>query len=350
MIVRRPPFIGRLVCPLMPFSLRLLLLFLLSLLLLVTTVWVNLGLWYQLEGQPLWRASALVAWTLFGLATAVLACRHEWRGVLSYAMGFALYLGWWTNIQPQAHAAWADDVARTLHGQVMQSQVQLENVRSFDWRSETDYSPQWVSRQYDLDALQSVDMALSYWMGPAIAHTLVSFGFSDGRYLTFSIEIRKQKNQSYSAVAGFFKYYQTSLIAAEESDILRTRSNARGEDVYLYRVQMKPETMRSLFLAYVAEANNLAGQARFYNTLDANCTTVVYEMLRRISPGLPMDWRILLSGYLPEYLYDLQALPSGHDLAELRAAGHISSRAQQAPNGAGFSAAIRVGIPGMATP
>ena len=90
-------------------------------------------------------------------------------------------------------------------------------------------------REYDLDQLRSADLVLSYWMGPAIAHTLVSFGFDDGkgprRYLTFSVEIRKEAHESFSAIGGFFKQFELSLVAAEERDILRVRSNLRGEDV-----------------------------------------------------------------------------------------------------------------------
>ena len=51
----------------------------------------------------------------------------------------------------------------------------LNNVRNFQWRSETDYTPQWESRTYDLDRLRSADLVLSYWMGPHIAHTPVSY-------------------------------------------------------------------------------------------------------------------------------------------------------------------------------
>ncbi|TGR15911.1 DUF4105 domain-containing protein, partial [Mesorhizobium sp. M8A.F.Ca.ET.202.01.1.1] len=65
-----------------------------------------------------------------------------------------------------------------------------DNVRDFTWRSETDYDAHWVRRAYDLDQLRSADLVLSYWMGPAIAHTLISFGFEDGRHVVFSLDNR----------------------------------------------------------------------------------------------------------------------------------------------------------------
>ena len=98
------------------------------------------------------------------------------------------------------------------------------------------------------------------------------------------------------------------MLASTEEDSLRVRTNVRGEDGYLYRVHMPEGGARALFLAYVETANGLARQPRFYNTLTANCITIVYQLARRIVPGLPMDYRLLLSGYLPEYLYRIGAL------------------------------------------
>ena len=46
---------------------------------------------------------------------------------------------------------------------------------------------------------------------------------------------------------------------------------------------------------------------RFYNTLTANCTNLVFDMVRAIHPGVPIDARVLLAGYLPNYAYDLGA-------------------------------------------
>jgi hypothetical protein len=203
----------------------------------------------------------------------------------------------------------------------------------------------WETRRYDLNQLRSVDMTLSYWMGPAIAHTLVSFGFADGRYLTFSIEIRKERGESFSAIGGFFRKFETVLIAADERDILRVRTNVRGEDDYMYRVEMRPDDMRSLFLAYLDEAAQLRRRPSFYNTLSANCTTIVFDMARRIVRTLPLDYRLLASGYLDEYLYEEGGLVKGYTLAQLHAAGRITERAKAADADPAFSQAIRRGMP-----
>ena len=251
------------------------------------------------------------------------------------AGGLALMLGllvWWSTITPQTQRDWADDVSRQVRitTDVQQPElVQVDHVRNFRWRSDTDYTQQWETRRYDLRQLRSVDVALSYWMGPAIAHTLVSFGFSDGQQLVFSIEIRKERHEQFDPVAGFFKQYEMVLVAADERDILAVRTNVRDEQVHLYRVKLPQQEMRELFMAYARQATQLEHAPRFYHTLTANCTTIIWQLARRIGQPLPTDARLLASGYLPEYLRDTGALESMQPLEVLRTTGDITARAQQ---------------------
>lgn len=320
-----------------------------SLVCVLMATWTCLAFWYQLPLPATWKITAGLLVAAFSLLTLTLTWiwqGHAIRGLLLSAAAFSVVLVWWHTILPSQHRPWADDVARQLQYRLDGSLVTLENVRNFEWRSDTDYRQRWETRQYDLARLKSVDVAVSYWTLPVIAHTLVSFGFDDGRYLTFSIEIRRERNESFSSVGGFFKQFETSLVAADEHDILRVRTNVRGEDVYLYRTRLSRDQMRSLFLAYLAQADSLTQAPRFYNTLTANCTTIVYELARRVVPGLPMDYRLLASGYLPAYLHDVGALAPGLDLATLRSTGRITARAiaTDAQPGVDFSTAIRVGM------
>lgn len=322
-------------------------------------LWGVGALWFQGAQRPAVLWPLLTLWCLAWLAVLVLGARHG-RMLAVWLPGcvlMAVLLGWWITLPPRQDRTWADDVARITRIQTDPAHpdvVQLHDVRNFRWRSEADYTARWENRQYDLRQLHSVDMAVSYWMGPAIAHTLVSFGFADGEQVVFSFEIRKERGESFNALAGFFKRYELALIAADERDILAVRTNVRGEEVFLYRVAMPQEAMRGLFLSYARQAAALHTAPRWYHTLTANCTTIVWDMARRLVGGLPLDWRLLASGYLPEYLQSVHALTPGQPLEVLRQAGDITQRARQwqPPAGAGdlaagidFSHAIRAGIP-----
>ena len=64
------------------------------------------------------------------------------------------------------------------------------------------------------------------------------------------------------------------------------------------------ENARRLFLEYIRKINELHEKPAFYNTLLDNCTTAIW-FNTRVNPGhLPFSWKILLSGYVPEYLYE----------------------------------------------
>ena len=186
-----------------------------------------------------------------------------------------------------------------------------------------------------------------YWAGKAIAHIMVSFGFAGKDYLTISIETRKEKGESYSTIAGFFKQYELVYIASDERDVIRVRTSFRQpqEDVYIYRVTGSRAKARRFFLDYVREMNALHAHPQFYNTLTTNCTTGVL-LHTRVNPGSPpLSWKVLLSGYFPDYAYDLGRLDQRYPFAELERRSRVNDRAHAADNDPAFSQRIREGLP-----
>lgn len=314
-----------------------------------SAIWGTFAVWYQAPGGPVLRTLSALAWVCLSVAVLVAL----WHGrtlpaVAAFALLFGGLLLWWQRIAPSNDRLWADDVARMTTGTVDGNRVVLQNVRNFEWRSDTDYTQRWETREYEMDRLRSVDMIMSYWDGPAIAHMLISFGFDDGRQVVFSVEIRREKNESFSEIGGFFKEFELSILAADERDVIRVRTNVRGEDDYLYRVRMPGRDVRELFIAYIDQANALVKAPRFYNTITVNCTTLVYHMMKHIVGHLPLDYRLLLSGYLPEYVYRVGGLDNRFPLAQLRERGRITERAKLADRSETFSADIRRGIPAIA--
>jgi Domain of unknown function (DUF4105) len=321
-----------------------------TLLILLVTAWGSLALGYQVKSRS-WKVFALIFW-IGAAATAIGFC---WAGRLGAALGifllvFGVLLIWWRQIPPSNDRVWAEDVSKISHADIDGDSVVIHNVRNFAWQTKTKFTARWESRRYDLTQLDSADMILSHWSGPAIAHMLISFGFEDGQYLAFSVEIRRELNESFSELGGFFKQFELSIIACEERDVVRVRTNVRREDAFLYRLNMPRSAMRSLFLGYLAQANDLVETPRFYNTITTNCTTLVYEMLKRIVGRLPLDWRVLITGYLPAYVHRVGGLDSRYSLAELTELGHITERARLADQSSTFSADIRRGIPRIVAP
>jgi hypothetical protein len=319
---------------------------LLAVAILLIGVWCSIAIWYRCPGGEAVRGLLAAATLAFAVVVvARLATTRRWLALAVYAAFFALFLAWWATIKPTNDRNWTPDVARTVTATIDGDRLVVKNVRNFTWRSDTDFDQRWEQRTYNLSSLTNVDLIMSYWMGEAIAHTIVSFGFDDGARLAFSIETRKEIGEGYSSVAGFFKQFELAVVAGDERDVVRVRSNVRGEDVRIYRLRMTPANARVLLREYVEEANDLARTPRFYNTLTANCTNLVFDMVRVIHPGVPMDARVLFTGYLPSYAYDLGATDTGMSFENLRELSKINAKAAQADADPNFSARIREGVP-----
>jgi hypothetical protein len=186
---------------------------------------------------------------------------------------------------------------------------------------------------------------LVYWGSPNIAHTMVSFGFDGGDYVCMSIETRKEKGESYSAMKGFFRQFELTYIIADERDLVRLRTNYRQvEDVYLYRARMTPEQGRRLFLDYLRRANELRERPEWYNALTDNCTTAVRAQ-RAAQDRAPWDWRMLVNGHLDELLFERGTISTNLPFAELKKRCYVNPRARAADQTADFSQLIRVGLP-----
>ena len=302
--------------------------------LLLSALWLLTAIWFQFgtASAVTWLAAALFV----GLVIAISTALYQQHGQLrrhgseplrtprlfsapikrlsaAYTGAWLLGLGWFVSIAPQQTRDWQPEVSQMLSYErdpVHPNLITLSNVRNFDWHSEDDATPRWETRTIDLSKLSGVDVINSYWMGPLIAHTLVSFRFEDDRPLALSLEIRKENGESFSALGGFFKRFELSLIAAEERDIIYTRSNVRGEQVYLFPVShLRQHEVRGLFESYLRVTDELNAKPAWYNTLTSNCTNLIFYMARVVSgERLPWDYRIWVSGWLPNYLYDLGML------------------------------------------
>jgi hypothetical protein len=310
-----------------------------------SAAWADFAIWYQLPGSDLIRIGVCLVFDVVGLAAATALVSRKYRRTLAiYATAYVVLLIWWASIHPSNDKDWAPDVAHTVTGSLDGDRLSVQNVRNFSWRSEADFTEHWEQRTYDLSTLQTLDLYLVYWMGPAIAHTIVSFGFQDGRYLDFSIELRRTRTGEYSAIRGFFKTSELIYIGADERDLLVLRKH-RQEDVRLYRLGTAPDQVRALLVQYIEVANDLAAYPRFYNTLTTNCTTTIFDMARAVSTSIPFDWRILSTGYLPSYLYERGVVDKRISLDELSRLADVNTRIDAGLSEVDFSSSIRDGVP-----
>lgn len=314
------------------------------------SLWAFLAIYYSdLPGAGL-RMAAAVAFVL-GTAAAFVCLKNRLRTLIGFLVAFGLLTAWWLSIEPSNTRDWQADVAVLPDADVTGRQVTVQNIRNIRYRTETDYDVRYYDKTFDLDTLNSVDLIAVYWMGDAIAHIMISFGFMDENmhqdHLAFSIETRKEKGEGYSTVKGFFKQYELIYIVGDERDLIRVRTDYRQppEDVYLYRTRVSPERARKLFLEYIRQINSMRTKPVWYNTFSTNCTTNIVMHVRTYTDRLKYTWKILLSGYTPLYIYELGGLDTSLPFEKLRRKSLINPKARAIGNDSEFSRKIREGLP-----
>jgi hypothetical protein len=313
---------------------------------LLASVWGVLVLLYAGHGDDSAIRTVVAAAFAMGCLAAFVFLRSLRRALAAWSIAFLAIVVWWNTLKPSNDRDWQPDVAKLAWAEVHGDQLTLHNVRNFDYRSETDFTPRYEDRVYDLSKLRGLDILMSYWGSPAIAHTIMSWEFDGSLPLAISIETRKSKGQEYSAVKGFFRHYEIIYVAADERDVIRLRTNVRGEDDYLYRLKVTPQQARALLMDYVASMNALVKTPEFYNALVDNCTTSIRQHVTHIDPSAPRaDWRLLANGYGDQMLYERGSIDTRLSFAELRAKSHINARAKAFDKDPGFSEGIREGLP-----
>jgi hypothetical protein len=312
------------------------------------TAWAAAALYIDLPVKGAGLPAAIVY--LATIAAALVLISGQGRKAAACVIGFVLVLAWWLTLAPSNDRDWQGDVTQTPWADIDGDKVTIHNVRNFDYRTETDYTPHWETRSYDVRDIRGADLFITFWGSPWIAHPIVSFQFGDNDHVAFSVETRKEVGEEYSALRGFFRQYELIYIIADERDVIRLRTNYRiGEEVYLYRTTASPEVAREIFLSYLQSANELHQKPAFYNAITSNCTTNIRIHTKAIAGSTPppWDWRLLLNGKADEFAYQNGRLAGDLPFDALKRQAHINDAARAAGQSDQFSRLIREGRAGF---
>jgi len=290
----------------------------------------------------------LLGWLVLIVAAGLLLFLKPRRlGIGAFAALFAGILIWYLLLKPTNAGDWTPDVADLSWAEINGDHVVVHNIRNFDYRTETDYTPSRYDREFDLSKVTSGDIVLCYWGLKAVAHGIVSVGFEDGSHLAMSIEARRTKAQSFSMLNGFFREYGLVYILADERDLIRLRTNYRDpkERLYMYRARMTPDQIREILLSYLNKANSLRDHPEFYNALTDNCITGIVQNAKAGKKTAHLQWETVVSGYAPRQMYENGAIDTSMPLDQLIEQSQISDKALAADKDPDFSAKIRIGLP-----
>ncbi len=315
-----------------------------GLVLLVGGAWASLALALTGTGpEGPHGVRTLGAGVLVALAVVAWRWRSRRWGVAVMVLGCLAVHGWVRTFQPSNTRDWAPDLARAPWAEVAGARVTLHDVRDFRYRSTTDWDPAWYTATYDTGALTDASFIVEPFSGfYGAAHTMVSFGFADGRHVVFSVEVRREQGETFSAVGGLFRRFEITYVVGDERDLVQLRSNFRHDDVYVYPVKASKERITAFFLDMVQRMNGLHAQPEFYDTLTSNCTTNLVRHFEKVaSKDVPYDHRTLMPAFSDALAYELGIIDTDAPLEQVRQRYHINARALAAQGRDDFSARIR---------
>jgi hypothetical protein len=289
------------------------------------------------------RLALAMAFIVFSIWVFWLARRS--RMYFVFAALALLILIYFLSLQPSHDRNWRTDVAVMPRVTIDGDRIRITDVRNFEYRTASDFTVRYENREVLASHLTSVDFFISYWMPGPIAHTFVSFNFDNAPPLCVSIEARPEVGKSFSPIPSMFRKFDLIYVVGDERDIVKLRTNFRHEDVFLYKLNVSPESARALFLVYLDRINQLADRPEFYNLLTSNCTLNIIRYARAVGKPTRFDIRYLLNGLMDRYLYSRGYLDTNLPFDELRQRSLINSAAQAAGDSPDFSQLIRANLP-----
>jgi hypothetical protein len=308
--------------------------------------WATLAIYYSnlpWAGMRLALSAAFAAFTIW----AIWFSRQRRMSV----MAIVLFLGvvaWWISILPSHDRNWRPEVAVMPRAVIDGDRVHLTGVRNFDYRTRSDFTVRYEEREVQLSHMTALDFYISYFTEGPVGHTFVSFIFDNAPPLSISIETRPEVGEGFAPVASLFKQFELIYVIGDERDLVRVRTNYRGEPVYLYRLNTSAADARRLLLIYLGRINELADRPEFYNLLTNSCTINIVRYANAAGRSGRFDIRHLLNGLIDGYLYYSGRMDTTLPFDELRRRSLINEAAQAADGAADFSERIRASLPTIA--
>lgn len=243
---------------------------------------------------------------------------------------------------------WQPDLAEQADGVIESDTLTLHNVRNTRYPDVGEpYQAVWETRRYDLNKVKRLwFLVASFSRIEVVAHTFLSFEFEDGRFLAVSVEARPERGKDYNLVEGLLRHFELSYVFGDERDLILRRTLYQDTEVYLYPLVTPPGEVRSLLLRMVETANDLRTNARFYNSVTENCTSVLREHANEVRPGSFPSFALaqVMPGISDRVLYRKGWIDTDLPFAEIREHYAVQERSKRCPPDETFSACLRQGL------
>lgn len=256
-----------------------------------------------------------------------------------------IFLVWFFSHQASLDRNWREDLAIAPEISMEGSVVNIKNIRNFSYagQDENQWVPGYYNQSYNLDEIKKgyfIVEPFSSWRGPA--HTFLSFEFEGNKFISISVEARKEKGENYHPFKGLLRQYELVYIIADERDVVKLRTNFRKDKVYMFPLKAGKEKLQALFLDMASRADKLGKNPEFYNSITSTCTTNLVDHVNKITPKkVPFSYKYLLPAYSDELAFDLGLIDTDLNLEQAKEKYLINDLAEKFGGDIDFSVKIR---------
>lgn len=210
----------------------------------------------------------------------------------------------YVTLEAKLDRPWVEEQSKTATAEIADDEIVIRNVRDWTYDATGPLSKDWVDLSINPSEVKRVWFIVApfdSWKG--IGHTFLSFEFNDGGTIAFSIEARREEGEKYEALAGAFRAYDLAYMWGTERDFITRRLVFQNQPLRMYPLSLPNGGEEALLRSLAEETNGLAAKPRFYNTLTANCTSLLASIVNTYYPGtLPRHYSWILTGYSDTYL------------------------------------------------
>lgn len=269
--------------------------------------------------------------------------------MLTTALALGLILGGlWLVLAfrvPSNARVWAPDQERLPAISLDADTVTIAGMRDFRYESGGIAEARYRDERYALVDIRRVWFALAPFANRyrGLAHSFLTFEFTDGRFVAVSVEARREAHESYSLSGGLTRSFELTYVVGTEQDLLGVRA-LRGDSLYLYPSVATPDQARAIFVDMMERARATQESPEFYQTLFNNCNTAIrYHVNRATEARLPWGWGILLPGFSDALALEQGLLDTTLDLEQARARFRVDAAVRRvlAEGGEDFGRRIR---------
>lgn len=211
------------------------------------------------------------------------------------------------------------------------------------YRTTEDFTPSYYDLTLTRGSVKKVWFVVEPFARPGFAHTFLSFEFDNGKFLSISVEIRKEKGESFDPLKGVLRQYEIMYVVADERDVINLRTNYRNDNVFLYPAKISTAKANELFENMLIRTNAIEKEPEFYNTLTNTCTTNIVDHINSVADDtlIPFDKRVLFPEDSDYYAYELGLIDTTLPKEKIREKYKVNSLAKEYQDSPLFSKKIR---------